>query len=122
MATEQLQPRLCPLCGSNLITQILCDTLLSAHFRGMECPSEGVVAYHCEGSHVFLVLRNDFRWGQPICTEAEINQQPQKVWSLGAAIKGHLIPKTMSPFASLWFMIGALLTRQERFQTLGLVR
>ena len=64
MQMEQIQPKLCPLCGSNLITQILCDTLLSAHFRGMQCPSEGVVAYHCESSHVFLVLRNDFSWGQ----------------------------------------------------------
>ncbi len=122
MTAEQAQPRLCPLCGSNLITQILCDTLLSAHFRGMECPSEGVVAYHCEGSHVFLVLRNDFRWGQPTCIEPEIKQQPEKVWSLGSALKEYVIPKMMSPFSLLWFLVGAILSRQERFQTLGLVR
>ena len=122
MSAEQPQPRMCPLCGSSLITQILCDTLLSAHFRGMECPSEGVVAYHCEGSHVFLVLRNDFRWGQPICTEPEVTHRPEKVWSLGSALKDQFIPKVLSPLSFLWLLAGTILNRQERFQTLGLVR
>ncbi len=71
VADDRINPKACPVCGSGAITQILCDTLLSAHFRGMACPSEGVVAYHCEGSHVFLILRSDFRWGKPVLADSQ---------------------------------------------------
>jgi len=44
---------------------ILRDTLLSAHLDGLECRSSGVVAYHCDAGHVFLLTSEDFRWNEP---------------------------------------------------------
>jgi hypothetical protein len=119
---EQMEPKICPLCGSKLITRILCDTLLSAQFRGMECPSEGVVAYHCEDSHVFLVLRNDFHWGQPVATDSMHAHTADKGSSLGSFFKDHVVRKTLSPAPFFLYLISTLLGRQEKFQTLGLAR
>src|SRR6202044_4251112 len=68
--SEQGKPSLCPLCGSNLITQMLSDIQLLAQFRGTARPSEGVAAFQCEDSHVFLVLHDDFKWGERTSSRA----------------------------------------------------
>jgi hypothetical protein len=120
MSTQPIQPKVCPLCGSNLITPTLCDTLLSAHFRGMACPSEGVVAYHCEGSHVFLVLRDDFRWGEPISTPPDEPYEPQSWGSLGRLVRQH-VSRTMSACSGgILPLLNSLLFRGTKIQPLDL--
>ncbi len=121
MPIEQTQPTRCPICGSDQITQILCDTLLSAHFRGMQCPSEGVVAYHCEGGHVFLLLRSDFSWGQPTFRDVDSDRPPERSWSLATVLRKGLVSAPVSPLSIFWFLLAVMLQRRERFQTLQLI-
>ena len=117
MLEERTNPKVCPICCSDSITQILCDTLLSAHFRGMSCPSEGVVAFHCSASHVFLLLRSDFKWGEPISSviphEIETRRQ-------AAPVRESIMRKLLDPGPSLWLSFGAILGRQRKLQSLGL--
>lgn len=94
MSSEQKQPRLCPHCGSSLVTQILGDALLRADFRGMECPSEGVLAYRCDGGHIFLTLRSDFRWGRPVALDKDAKRTSVSRLSLGSVVRGLLFGKT----------------------------
>ena len=120
MPTQPIQPRVCPLCGSDLITQILCDTLLSAYFRGMACPAEGVMAYHCEGSHVFLVLRNDFRWGEPNSTPPDEPNEPESWGSMGRLVR-HQVSRTMSACSGgILPLLSLLLFRGTKLQSLDL--
>jgi len=122
VAVEQRQPKQCPLCGSNLITQVFRDTRLSAHFRGLQCPSEGVVAYHCEEKHVFLLLRNDFRWGQPIPADPEADQGFEARSSLASHVKPRILNRTVAAIPFFWFLVSEILGRQHKIQTLELLR
>ena len=122
MSTQQVQPKVCPLCGSDLITQILCDTLLSAQFRGMACPSEGVVAYHCAGSHVFLVLRNDFHWGEPISAPPDEPYEPDRWGGLGRLVRQHVSRTISACNVGVRPLLSTLLFRGHKFQSLDLAR
>lgn len=121
---NRMNPKVCPVCGSDSIAQILCDTLLSAHFRGMACPSEGVVAYHCDGSHVFLVLRNDFRWGEPASTAPAPEPEPkvEKRASLVAFIKEQIARNMTPPGPCVGLLLNTLLGRGRKLQSLSLLQ
>jgi hypothetical protein len=117
---NRMNPKVCPVCGSDSIAQILCDTLLSAHFRGMACPSEGVVAYHCDGSHVFLVLRNDFRWGEPVSAVQDPEPVPEKSASLAGFIKEQIARKFVAPGPGTWLSLSTVFGRGRKLQSLSL--
>lgn len=121
MLEERAKPKLCPVCGSDSVTQILCDTLLSAEFRGMACPSEGVLAFHCEGSHVFLILRNDFRWGEPVSTAPAIQCVSSKRQSAASMVREQVVDKLLAPNTSFWLMFGTIFGRGRKLQSLGLL-
>lgn len=124
MLEDRTNPKVCPVCGSDSVTQILCDTLLSAHFRGMSCPSEGVLAFHCSASHVFLLLRNDFKWGEPVSTEASHAHERHEPF--GNPVREQLVmrkrsePQAVEPRPGLWLALGAIFGRQSQVQSLGL--
>lgn len=122
MVKNRMNPKVCPVCGSDSIAQILCDTLLSAHFRGMACPSEGVVAYHCDGSHVFLVLRNDFRWGEPVSTAPDPEPESEKSASLAAFIKEQIAGSISAPGPCFGLLLSTLLGRGRKLQSLSLLQ
>jgi hypothetical protein len=121
---DRTNPKVCPVCGSDSVTQILCDTLLSAHFRGMSCPSEGVLAFHCSASHVFLLLRNDFKWGEPVSTEAPYAHE--KHATFGSPVREQLVmrklsePQPVETRSGLWPALSAIFGRQRQVQSLGL--
>jgi hypothetical protein len=119
---NRMNPKVCPVCGSDSIAQILCDTLLSAHFRGMACPSEGVVAYHCDGSHVFLVLRNDFHWGEPVSTVPDPAPIPEKSASLAGFIKEQIVRKISAPGSCFWLSLNTVLGRGRKLESLSLLQ
>ncbi len=54
-------PEFCPMCGSRSVQAILADTLLAAHVNGLTSVSVGVLAYRCDGGHVFLVMGDSFK-------------------------------------------------------------
>jgi hypothetical protein len=119
---DQKKPKVCPVCGSDSVTQILCDTLLSAEFRGMACPSEGVLAYHCEGNHVFLILRRDFRWGEPVSTAPVVQSAVSKRPSAASVIRERVVDQLLAPSPSFWVMFGTMLGRNgSKLQSLGLL-
>lgn len=122
MLKNRMNPKVCPVCGSDSIAQILCDTLLSAHFRGMACPSEGVVAYHCDESHVFLVLRNDFRWGEPVLTAPSPDPIPEKNAWLSSFIKEQIVDKVSAPGPCFGLLLSTLLGRGRKLQSLSLLQ
>jgi hypothetical protein len=120
--SEQGIPKLCPLCGSNLITQILCDIQLLAQFRGTACPSEGVAAFRCEGSHVFLMLHDEFRWGawtsKPTNTQGESEN-----WTVpGSSVGGRIQRKASNLRLCIGPLVGALVGRKQKLQSLDLDR
>ena len=120
MSQDRTNPKACPVCGSDSVTQILCDTLLSAHFRGMSCPSEGVVAFHCEGNHVFLLLRSDFRWGEPVSTEPSARYEGERPTPSNRPVKEHVIRKLLDPGPGMWVALGTMFGRSRKLQSLGL--
>jgi hypothetical protein len=119
MLEERAKPKVCPVCGSDSVTQILCDTLLSAEFRGMACPSEGVLAFHCEESHVFMILRSDFRWGEPVSTGRTARSLSSKRPSPVSSVQETMVNKLLTPSPSLWLMFASLLGRGRKIQSLG---
>ena len=122
MLEGRTKASVCPICGSDSITQILCDTLLSAHFRGMACPAEGVVAYHCEESHVFLLLREDFRWGTPVPGYPADQGGTEKRPSSGDFTEKQLARKLSIVVPNFWLLISTILGRERRLQSLGLLQ
>lgn len=120
MLPRRTEPKMCPLCGSEAVSRILCDTLLNAHFQGIHCPSEGVAAYHCGRSHVFLTLRDDFRWGtpdiSPIPSEPEVQLETVTHGKLFQNSIGQKIVACGAFFNNL------LLTRRRQIQSLNLAR
>ena len=117
MLEERTNPKVCPICGSDSVSQILCDTLLSAHFRGMSCPSEGVVAFHCSESHVFLLLRSDFKWGEPV--SSMISHEGMSRMQARPA-RESVMRKLLDPGPGLWITLGAILGRERKLQSLGI--
>lgn len=124
MLEDRTNPKVCPVCGSDSVTQILCDTLLSAHFRGMSCPSEGILAFHCSASHVFLLLRSDFKWGEPVSAAAL--RAPDKHVAFDNPVAEQVAfrkvpePQPMEPRSGLWPALSLIFARQRQVQSLGL--
>ena len=65
MANSTQTPKSCPLCCSSSVERVMDDTLLSARPGGLAPHVLEVVAYQCDGGHVFLLPRESFRWTQP---------------------------------------------------------
>jgi hypothetical protein len=61
-----MTPKLCPICGTDLIQKITRDTLLSDYFTSLVSYPEAAVAYHCVTGHVFLIVAEDFRNKEPL--------------------------------------------------------
>jgi hypothetical protein len=43
---------------------MLRDALLFAHIDGLLCSSTGVIVYHCDAGHVFMIVEDDSRWNE----------------------------------------------------------
>lgn len=56
----RMTPKLCPICGTDLIQKITWDTLVSDYSAGLTSSSAAAVAYHCATGHVFLIMAEDF--------------------------------------------------------------
>ena len=65
MAGTTQVPKACPICGSNSVTRMMNDTLLSAKPDGLAPHMLEVVAYQCDAAHVFLLVNDGFWWRQP---------------------------------------------------------
>ena len=65
MAASPQTPKSCPLCCSSFVERVMDDTLLSARPDGLAPHVLEVVAYQCDGGHVFLLPSESFRWTQP---------------------------------------------------------
>ena len=61
-----MTPKLCPICGIDLIQKITWDTLLSDYSAGLTSNASAAVAYHCATGHVFLIVAEDLRRKEPL--------------------------------------------------------
>jgi hypothetical protein len=120
--SEQGKPSLCPLCGSTVITQMLCDIQLLAQFRGTARPSEGVAAFQCEGSHVFLVLHDDFKWGERTSNRANTHGKSENRGVPGKSVRERIERKASNLALCIGPLVGALVGRKQKFQSLNLDR
>lgn len=120
MLENRQTARVCPVCGTDSITQILCDTVLSAHFCGMACPSEGVAAFHCKERHIFLLLRNDFKWGEPVST-MPAESEMKNAASSRSSFKQQVASRFQAVTPSFGLLLAAMLGRERKFQSLGLL-
>ena len=51
-----LAPKLCPVCGTESIAPTTHSARFSVSFDYLQCTISGLRAYHCDNSHLFIVV------------------------------------------------------------------